>query len=225
MNFSISDYESTVSITTSNLDRDISIEYSLENIGWFSGSDNQTVKVMDVESADIDFSKIELQSSGLDKRSGEIYLDLEPLIVLVEVQVEALQQPEGEDSSSVADPVQDVTSDPVEAGLQEEVTQPDAAEGPGELGQEGEIQDEGLDPLAGGQDENLEEPEPALEDDNNEIELVEPEAVLPEDPTEESKDKGETESVDDGADESYELDVQEEITPPTEPEDLSPDSV
>lgn len=225
MNFSWRCTDERISLTTSSLNRDIYIEYSLENIGWFSGSDNQTVKVMDVESADIDFSKIELQSSGLDKRSDEIYLDLEPLIVLVEVQVEALQQPEGEDSSSVADPVQDVTSDPVEAGLQEEVTQPDAAEGPGELGQEGEIQDEGLDPLAGGQDENLEEPEPALEDDNQEIELVEPEAVIPEDPLGESKAEGEAETVDDEGEGQGEIELQEEITTPTDLEDLSPDSV
>ena len=255
MNFSISDYESTVSITTSNLDRDISIDYSLENTGWFSDWDYQTVRVMDVDTEDIDFSKIELRSSGLDKRSDEIYLDLEPLIVLVEVQVEALQQPEGEDSSSVADPVQEVTYEPVEAGLQEEVTQPDAAEVTEglepivkeetellmpeetedqastedtnpvvveESGQEEGNQDSGIDTINDDESEPLEEAEPVLEEDNKEIELVEPEAVIPENPLGESKAEGEAEAVDD-EEEPGEIELQEEITPSTDPEETPVD--
>jgi len=243
MNFSLSGYESTISITNSNLDRDISIDYSLENTGWFSDWDYQTVKVMDVDSADIDYSKIELRFSGLDKRSDEIYLDLEPLIVLVEVQVEALQQPEGEDSSSVSDPVQEVTSEPVEAGLQEEVTEPDAAEVTEglepivteetedqastedtnpvvveESGQEEENKDSGIDTINDDESEPLEEAEPPLEDDNKEIELVEPEAVIPENPLGESKAEGEAEAVDDEEEGPGEIELQEEITPSTDPE-------
>ncbi|HZH92908.1 MAG TPA: hypothetical protein VFD79_02290, partial [Tissierellaceae bacterium] len=258
MNFSISDYESTVSITTSNLDRDISIDYSLENTGWFSDWDYQTVRVMDVDTEDIDFSKIELRSSDLDNRSDEIYLDLEPLIVLVEVQVEALQQPEGEDSSSVADPVQEVTSEPVEAGLQEEVTQPDAAEVTEglepivkeetellmpeetedqastedtnpvvveESGQEEGNQDSDIDTINDDESEPLEEAEPVLEEDNKEIELVEPEAVIPENPLGEPKAEGETETVDDEGEGPGETDLREEITPSTDPEETPVDLI
>ena len=258
MNYSWRCTDERISLTTSSLNKDISIDYSLENTGWFSDSDYQTVKVMDVESADIDFSKIELRSSGLDKRSDEIYLDLEPLIVLVEVQVEALQQPEGEDSSSVADPVQEVTSDPVEAGLQEEVTQPDAAEVTEglepivkeetellmpeetedqastedtnpvvveESGQEEGNQDSGIDTINDDESEPLEEAEPVLEEDNKEIELVEPEAVIPENPLGEPKAEGETETVDDEGEGPGETDLREEITPSTDPEETPVDLI
>ncbi|WP_409227693.1 hypothetical protein [Gudongella sp. SC589] len=177
--------DGTISITEKSLNKEVSVEYSLENTGWFSDSDSQTIEVMDVDGEDIDYSKIELQSSDMDIRSDEIYLDLEPLIVLVEVQVEALQQPEGEESSSVADPVQEVTSEPVEAGLQEEVTEPDAAEGTEETEQEVEespvLESEN-------EDENVvvEEPvSPGEEEDINQIYNEEQEAIIPEDPLEE----------------------------------------
>ena len=248
MNFRSSGPSET-SITTDSLNRDVSVEYSLVNTGWFSDSYFQTIKVMDVDSVDIDFSKIELQSSDLDNRSDEIYLDLEPLIVLVEVQVEALQQPEGEESSSVADPVQEVTSEPVEAGLQEEVTEPDAAEGTEELepiateetgplvveGTEEQGSTEETDPVMteelGGQEELLdqtsEEPGPATEEveETQQTDIEEPQAVIPEDPLVESNEEMETGEMDEGTEETDSETQSEGAVVPADSEEMPIDPV
>ncbi|MCR3956304.1 MAG: hypothetical protein NUK57_08380 [Gudongella sp.] len=249
MNFSSSCSDEAISITTSNLDRDTSIEYSLENTGWFSDSYSQTINMMEVDTEDIDYGKMELQFSDVDIRSDEIYLDLEPLIVLVEVQVEALQQPEGEDSSSVADPVQEVTSEPVEAGLQEEVTEPDAAEGTEGLepiateeteplvveGTEEQGFTEEIDPVVpeelGGQEEMLdstsEEPDPVTEE-VEEIQLTnieEPQAVIPDDPLVESNEEMETGEMDEGTEETDSETQPEEAVAPAESEEVPIDPV
>jgi len=237
MNFRSSDPSET-SISTGNLNRDVSVEYSLVNTGWFSDSYFQTIKVMEVDSVDIDFSKIELQSSDLDNRSDEIYLDLEPLIVLVEVQVEALQQPEGEESSSVADPVQEVTSEPVEAGIQEEVTEPDAAEGTEELEPivtEEQGSKEEIDPVMteelGGQEELLdstsEVPDPATEEveETQQTDIEEPQAVIPEDPIVESNEEMETGEMDEGTEETDSETQSEGAVAPADSEEIPIDPV
>jgi hypothetical protein len=225
MNCSTKISDGIISLATNSLNKEVSVEYSLENTGWFSDSDSKAIKVMDVDSEDIDYSKIELQSIDMDIRSDEIYLDMEPLIILVEVQVEALQQPEGEESSSVADPVEEVTSEPVEAGLQEEVTEPDAAEGTEETEQEVEespvLESEN-------EDENVvvEEPvSPGEEEDINQIYNEEQEAIIPEDPLEELKDEVDTQDIDEGTDDTIKEEEPEEISVPVEPEEEPTDSV
>ncbi|WP_422485124.1 hypothetical protein [Gudongella sp. DL1XJH-153] len=196
MNFRLVNSEEIISLTTSSLNGEVSVEYILENTGWFSDSDSQTINIMEIDSEDIDYGKMELQFSDVDIRSDEIYLDMKPLIVLVEVQ--ETEQPGGETVPAEATPVEDVVSDPVETITEDETTE----------------------------SEPTLESEPLVEQEeaNQQIDM-EPEAIIPDDPLEESKDEVDTQLLDEGTEEPDTQAQPEEITEPKDSEELPLDSV